>query len=120
MYANLDDLQSRWRDLSVQEKTRAAVLLKDAEVMILAELTSYGKKLEDVEPAILRLVECNMCARVLSAGTNAADITQMTESAGCYSQTYTYSQPGTSLYISKKERRLLGIGGARIGGVSLC
>lgn len=119
-FATVSDIEQRWRTLTVDEKARAAALIEDSQVMIVSTFKQYNKDIEKADPQALRMVVCNMCQRVLSANLNAGDITQMTESAGPYSQTYTYSQPGTSLYIAKKERKLLGIYGARIGSVSIC
>lgn len=113
-YADVSDIESRWRTLTAEESTRAAVLLEDASAVL--------DQLVDVDPAdtgqeaILNMVCCNMVARQLDAlaSQGAQDITNMSMTAGPYSQSITYATPVRAMYPNAVERKMLGIGSAKV------
>ncbi len=117
--ASVGDIVIRWRELTVVEATRALNLLEDATAMIYQEFRASRKDIKAVDPALLRMVCVNMVCRVLDGGTDTGLYSAKTQTAGVYSQTLTYSQAGNSLYISRKEKKLLGLSGLRITSISL-
>ena len=118
-FANTTDIEMRWRELTVQETYRAEVLLEDASAMIRQEFKARRKTYDDVDPALLRMVCVNMVCRVLDGGTDTGLYSAKTQTAGVYSQTFTYSQAGNSLYIARKEKAMLGLSGLRISSIQL-
>lgn len=113
-YAAVSDIEARWRDLDSTEETKAETLLDDATAML--------SQLVDVDPSdtqqadLLKTVCCSMVIRAMSAAvTDSYGATQMSMTAGSYSQQWTYSNPMGDLYLTRLERILLGIGSGRIG-----
>lgn len=62
-YATVEDLEMRWRMLAPSERTRAAVLLDDAAVL----LDGY----DEAEFEVLRIVSCNMVRRAMETDGDA-------------------------------------------------
>lgn len=106
-YATVGDLEARWRVLTDSEKTIAGTLLLDATVIIDAELKRAGKAPEQTDA--LKMVCCSMVRRVISAGDEATDVSQIGVTVGSFSQQRTFSQSAGELYLREQERRLLGI-----------
>lgn len=114
-YATVSDVQARLvRDLSADEQTVCAALLDDAAVIIdaVAKNASADTK---------KVVSCRMVQRSLGSGDESIPIgaTQGSMSALGYSQSWTVGSGGTvgELYLSRQDRRLLGLGD-RIGSYS--
>lgn len=114
-YATAEDVASRMgRALTESEEALCSVLLADAAVLIdaVAPEASAAAKL---------VVSCRMVQRVLDSGGDAVPMgaTQGSMSALGYSQSWTVGVGGGSgeLYVSRTDRRLLGLGNA-IGSYS--
>lgn len=108
-YATSSDLEAGWRPLSDDEKARAYVLLERASIM----LDSHGPFAEDKKPA-LTAVCCSMVQRVMSRQN--LGVVQESQTGGSYSHQWTYANPTADMYITKGERKMLGIGG-HVGGM---
>ena len=114
-YAEVSDLEDRWRELSEAEQARAEVLLEDASAVLdtLVKVTGDEKQAE-----LLKIVCCNMVERVLSNGAiDAMGVSQQSITAGPYTQSWTFSNPNGDFYLTKMERRLLGITKSYIGSI---
>ena len=116
-YATVEDVEAGFRPLSDEEKILCDKLLDEAGIVI----DAYNK---DAETERKRLVSCRMVRRQLDAGPGAAQnaVTfPMGASQGSalgYSQTWTMSGGSVGeLYLSKLEKKLLGVGD-RIGARS--
>lgn len=107
-FAEVSDLEDRWRPLKPDEQTRAKVLLMDSASILGAEFARCGKDVSEGPEDLLRAVSCYMVRRAMAAGTGA-DLTQMGVTVGQFSQQQTFANPSANLYISPDERRLLGI-----------
>lgn len=115
-YATSYDVEEGFRTLTSEERIRAEALLQDAAVII----DTYNQTAsEDVK----RLVSCRMVRRQLGVG-DGGDIqfpmgsTQGSMSAMGYSQSWTMSSGSVGeLYLSKLDKKLLGVGN-RIGAHS--
>lgn len=115
-FADVSDLESRWRDLSADEQSRAEVLLDDASVM-LAQLVDIDESDAD-QAKLLKKVCCNMVIRAMSATeTDAFGVSQTSMTAGPYSQSFSFSNPSGDMYLTKLEKRLLGITSSYIGSI---
>jgi hypothetical protein len=108
-FATRTDVENRWRGLTEDEGVRADALLEDASVTLASEV--------DVDPAdqeqakALRAVCCNMVIRSLVASEQGSlGIEQGTMTAGPYTKSWRYSNPGGEMYVTRAEKKLLGIG----------
>jgi len=113
-YATVEDLAARWRPLSAAEATRATVLLDDAAVRIDA-----AKKPADpiTDAEVRKIVSCEMVKRAMLTPVNQPAATQTQQTAGIFQQGITYANPGGELYMTKEDRRLLGLRRQAAGSV---
>lgn len=107
-YASVEDVQARMlRDLTEDEETVVGTLLEDAAAMIDAVAS-------DAEANAKKVVSCRMVVRTLGSGDAGIPVgaTQGSMSALGYSQSWTVSNTGAAgeLYLSRQDRRLLGMG----------
>ena len=116
-YAELQDVEAGFRVLSDEERSRCTALLSEAALII----DTYNA---DADADRKRLVSCRMVRRQLG-DTDSADAvtftmgaTQGTATALGYSQSWTMSGGSAGeLYLSKLEKKLLGVG-SRVGAHS--
>lgn len=109
LFADVSDIEARWRTLDSAERDRAQALIQDASAA-LTKLVHDIDEEDDEQMQLLNLVCTNMVIRVMSA--TAADTygaSNMSMTAGPYTQQWTYSNPSGDLYVTKFEKRLLGI-----------
>jgi hypothetical protein len=112
-YADVSDLEVRWRTLTDDEQARAEALLDDASAMLDALIT-----VDETDESLmkrLKIVVCNMVERAMSTGGDMYGVTQQSMTAVGFTQQYTYANPTGDLYISKAEKRMLGISGTGKG-----
>ena len=107
-YATIEDVQARMtRTLSEDERTVCTNLLDDAVAII----NAYN---EDAYEENKKIVSCRMVARAIGDGTDAGipmGATQGSMSALGYSQSWTIGSGAVGeLYLSKLEKKLLGVG----------
>lgn len=117
-FAGVSDIEARWRPLSTDERSRAGVLLEDASA-ILESLVRVDED-DEGQADLLKAICCSMVIRAMSATeADSYGATQMSMTAGPYSQSWTYGNPTGDLYLTRLEKKLLGIGVGRIGWVPL-
>lgn len=115
-YATVEDVQARMtRELTASEQTICGTMLDDAAAIIDACA-------QDASEDAKKIVSCRMVIRaVTDSGMDGMPIgaTQGSVAALGYSQSWTIGSGGAAgeLYLSKAEKRLLGIGN-RIGSHS--
>lgn len=115
-YAEVSDIEARWRELSTDEQARAAVLIDDASAM-LDSLVAVDDE-DDKQAALLKTVCCSMVIRAMSATeADSFGANSMSMTAGPYIQSWTYSNPIGDMYLTKMEKRLLGITTSYIGTI---
>lgn len=115
-FADVSDLESRWRELSTEEEARANVLLGDASAMLSALVEVDSSDYEQSE--LLKMVCCDMVIRAMSAtAADAFGVSQTSMTAGPYTQSFSYSNPSGDMYLTKLEKRLLGITTSYIGSI---
>ena len=116
-FATVPELEARWRPLSVEEGALAEALLTDAAYMLSKQV--IVDETDDTQAYLLMVISCNMVKRaMMNSGTDMLGITQTSMTAGPYTQSYTYQNPSGDMYITNRERRLLGIGTLKIGSIS--
>ena len=114
-YATYQDVEARWRPLSTEEQERCSVLLDDAAA-VLDSLCKVDAA-DDAQAELLDMVSCNMVIRCMSAAADAFGVSQQSMTAGPYTQQWTYSNPSGDMYLTKMEKRLLGITSGYIGSI---
>jgi hypothetical protein len=115
-YAEVSDIELRWHELDSDEQSRAAVLIDDASAMLDALVNVDTSNDEQLE--LLKMVCCNMVIRALSATTSDAfGVSNASMKAGAYSQSWTYANPSGDMYLTKLEKRLLGVTNSYIGSI---
>ncbi len=113
-YATVEDVEAGFRPLEDSEKTLCEALLDEAGIVI----DAYNRGAEE---KCKSLVSCRMVRRQLDSGPGAAEAqnavtfpmgaSQGSASALGYSQTWTMSGGSVGeLYLSKLEKKLLGVG----------
>lgn len=117
-FATYTELEARWRTLTTAERAKATTLLSDASAIIRARFASAGKEYYEVEDDILKQVCCAMVRRVMDLPSDLFGVSQSSQTAGSYSQSYTYSGSSGELYLKKSEISLLGLGGIRCRSIS--
>ncbi len=115
LYAEVQDVEAGFRALSKEEQTRCVALLSEAAVII----DHYNP---DADADTKRVVSCRMVRRPLGDGEDGVSFPmgapQGTATALGYSQSWTMSGGSSGeLYLSKLEKKLLGVG-SRVGARS--
>ena len=121
LYAEVQDVEAGFRALSKEEQTRCVALLSEAAVII----DHYNP---DADADTKRVASCRMVRRPLGDGEDGVSFpmgaTQGTATALGYSQSWTMGSGSSGeLYLSKLEKKLLGVGskiGARSPLEDLC
>lgn len=102
----VEEFEKSFRELSEAEKVAAESLIEEATIILETINTDASEEVQN-------MVVCRMIKRAM----NASDLfptgaTQGSMSAGGYTQSWTIGSNGTAgeLYISKLEKKLLGVG----------
>lgn len=106
-YADVADLEARWRELTDAEAAQASVLLEDASLIIDA--------FADIDSPDLAsracYVACSMVERaMMSAASDSFGVNNMSATMGPFTQQVTYANPNGDLYLTATEKKLLGAG----------
>lgn len=120
-FATSADLEARWRPLSAAEETRATVLLGDASAIIRSLSPGIDDAIfaDDVDPDVPKAIVCAMVKRVMQGPSDLDGVTQQQQSAGPFSQGVSFANPSGDLYLTKFEKKRLGIGAQRAFMVDL-
>lgn len=111
-YATLDDLEARRGVLTTDEREKAAALLDDAAAILDGLVTVDGSEEQET---LLMIVSCNMVSRALSTTPDAYGVSSLSTTAGVYSESLQYANPSGDMYLTKLEKRLLGVTTSYIG-----
>lgn len=120
MAATVEDYAARYGEPGDRE--RAAVLLDDADSLLLAAYEdAIGEYAEGKCPAFDRArtaVTCLIVNRVLSAPAAMAGATQYSQGAGGYTASVTYGSALGEMYLGKSDLKRLGLMGQRLGSLT--
>lgn len=110
-YATTEDVGNGFREMSKSEEEKCEYLLDEASAIIKA----YCKDTDAIDDDLLKIVSCRMVRRVLGDGKDMVNFpvgsTQGSMSALGYSQSFTINNGSVGeLYLSKIEKKMLGIG----------
>lgn len=115
-FADVTDLEARWRTLTLDEAATATALLTDASALLSSMVRIDGRD-ADYE-YLLKIVCVNMVKRAMaSVETGLYGVSQQSMTAGPYTQQASYSNPTGELYLTKSEKVMLGIKNGYIGSI---
>lgn len=111
-FATYEDVEGRWRTLTADEQARATTLLDDAATILTSMVVV---DVEDAQQAeALRLVSCNMVIRSMVASASSAfGVDELQATMGPFGQTAHFANPNGDMYLTKLDKKLLGIGGGK-------
>ena len=124
-YATVDDVIKLGRELTSDEMEKTSLLLESTAAIIRRRAKKYGKDfdalLEDDEDlkSIAKEVSVRAVLRALNASTTAEAASQITQTAGPYSQSFTPLMPGGGIFIRKSEWEMLELSGQLVTNVEL-
>ena len=111
-FATYEDVAARWRELTADEQSRATVLLDDAAVILRSRVAVVDG--DEDQAAALKTVSCNMVIRAMVAASSAAfGVSELNATMGPFAQTARFANPNGDLYLTKQDRRIIGITGGR-------
>lgn len=115
-FAQVSDIEARWRDLDETEEARASVLIDDASAILSSLVTVVDG--DTAQAANLKTVCCNMVIRAMSATeSDIFGVSSSSVTAGPYAETVSYANPSGDMYLTKMEKRILGITTSYIGTI---
>lgn len=124
-YATAEDLIALWRPMTPEEIDRANNLIPLVCASLRTEAKKVNKDLDAMVEAdedlalVAKSVTCDVVARVLLTNTNQEPVSQFSQTAGSYTVSGTYLNPGGGLFIKKAELARLGIKRQRFGGMNV-
>lgn len=116
-FAEVKQLESRWKTLDDIEKPRAETLLMDASVIIATMCAQSGIKIDEedeLQALTIEAITCEMVKRAMLAPVDEAPMSQFSQTAGPYTESGTYANPNGDLYLTSGEKKRLGLGKQRM------
>lgn len=114
-FATVADYEARYGE--VDDEERISKLLQDATNIIASQPGFCDKDRDETWWGVLETVACAMVHRSMMAGSYAG-LSNVSQGAGGYTASASVYNPGGDLYLTRNEKKALGIGGARIGSVA--
>ena len=114
-FATVADYEARYG--KVEDEARVTALLQDATNIIASQPGFCDKDRDETWWGVLETVTCAMVHRSMMAGSYAG-LSSVSQGAGGYTASVGVYNPGGDMFLTRNERRALGIGGARIGSVA--
>lgn len=114
-FATVADYEARYG--KVDDEERISKLLQDATNIIASQPGFCDKNRDDTWWGVLETVTCAVLHRSLSSGTYAG-FSNVSQGAGGYTESVAIYNPGGDMFLTRNEKKALGIGGARIGSVA--
>ena len=111
-FATVDDYESRYGE--VDDPDRVTVMLGDASLYIAAQPGFALKEGDEIQASMLTAVTCAVVHRSLSSSAYAG-FSSVSQGGDGYTASASIYNPGGDYYLTKQERRMLGIGGGRVG-----
>lgn len=113
-FATVEDYAARYGQ--PDDPDQVTVLLGDASAMI-ASQPGFAIRDDQVWQANLTAITCAVVHRAVMAG-GWAGLSNVSQGADGYSASASIYNPGGDLYLTRNERRVLGLGGSAIGSVA--
>ena len=113
-FATVADYEVRYGE--VEDEARVSALLQDA-TNIIENQPGFAMREDETWLGVLETVTCAMVHRSLMSGAYAG-LSNVSQGAGGYTASVAVYNPGGDMFLTRNEKRALGIGGARIGSVA--
>ena len=110
-FATVEDYETRYG--GVEDEARVSALLQDA-TNVIASQPGFSMREDEAWRGVLETVTCAMVHRSFMSGAYAG-LSNVSQGAGGYTASVSVYNPGGDLYLTRNERRALGLGGGRIG-----
>ena len=114
-FATVADYEARYG--KVDDEERISKLLQDATNIIASQPGFCDKDRDDTWWGVLETVTCAVVHRSMMAGSYAG-LSSVSQGAGGYTASVGVYNPGGDMFLTRNEKKALGIGGARIGSVA--
>ena len=114
-FATVADYEARYGE--VEDEARVTALLQDATNIIASQPGFCDKNRDETWWGVLETVACAMVHRSMMAGSYAG-LSSVSQGAGGYTASVGVYNPGGDMFLTRNEKKALGIGGARIGSVA--
>lgn len=111
-FATVEDYEARYG--GVDDEARVSALLQDATNIIASQPGFAMREGDDTWLGVLESVTCAMVHRSMMSGAYAG-LSNVSQGAGGYTASVAVYNPGGDLYLTRNEKRALGIGCGRIG-----
>ena len=105
-FATYEDVEKRWHILTGAERETAATLLEDATQIIVDTCPKWAEASERT----LKAIACSMVIRKMLVDDDHLGATNSQQTAGSFSESFTYSNPMGDLYMTRAEKARLGVG----------
>ena len=110
-FATVEQYEARYGE--VDDEARVSALLQDA-TNVIASQPGFAMREDETWQGVLETVTCAMVHRSMMSGAYAG-LSNVSQGAGGYTASVAVYNPGGDLYLTRNERRVLGLGGGRIG-----
>lgn len=117
-FASTDDYEARYGDVDDQDALKEVLMDATREIAAALDRASINYEDPEEEYAECLMQACrSMAYRAMDQGETEMPVgtTQYSQGAGDFSASYSFRNPYGEVYISKSERRLLGLDRARVG-----
>lgn len=104
-FATYEDVEKRWHVLTAAERETAAILLEDATQIIVDTCPKWAEASERTIKAIV----CAMVIRKMLVDDDHLGVTNSQQTAGSFSESFTYGNPMGDLYLTRAEKARLGV-----------
>lgn len=116
-YADVEDIELRLQRTFSESETANVEALLDSASAVLNKLVKVVEG-DSEQAELLKFVCTNMVCRAVSAnGMDVLGASQASITAGAYTQSYSFATPSGDMYLTKLEKRLLGITSGYIGSI---
>lgn len=111
-FATVEDYEARYGETENPE--RVGVMLGDASLYIASQPGFALNEGDEVQASMLTAVTCAVVHRSLASSAYAG-FSSVSQGGDGYTASASIYNPGGDYYLTKQERRMLGIGGGRVG-----
>lgn len=111
-FATLEDYEARYG--VVDDPSRVETLLADASAFVASQPGFALRDGDELQAEALTAVTCSLVNRKMLAGAYSG-FSNVSQGAGGYTASATVYNPSGDFYLTKQERRMLGLGGGRVG-----
>lgn len=111
-FATFDDVRALSPDLITEDRQEQVDALLEVAASMLSTFVVVDET-DEQQAANLKTVSCNMVARAMVASASSTfGVEELSATMGPFAQTAKFANPSGDMFVTKMERRLLGIHGS--------